>query len=80
MFNFCLIATIRQKLDIVVHFQTVITHKHKYKTNFAYFVLNRLCSEIKFEGIYTLGAFRNKDFRLPFASSCQTILSIFYYK
>jgi len=37
MSNFCLIA-IKQKLDIVVHFKTVITHKHKYKTNFAHFV------------------------------------------
>ncbi len=37
MSNFYLIV-LRQKLDIMVHFQTFITHKHKYKTNFTRFV------------------------------------------
>src|SRR5687768_10373587 len=31
MSNFCFIA-IRQKLDIMVHFKTFITHKHKFHT------------------------------------------------
>ena len=31
MSNFCFI-TIRQKLDIMVHFKTFITHKHKFHT------------------------------------------------
>ena len=37
MSNFYLIV-LRQKSDRMVHFQTFITHKHKYKTNFTHFV------------------------------------------
>ena len=51
MSNFYLIV-LRQKLDIMVHFQTFITHKHKYKINFTHFIFimfmeyNNLISEL----------------------------------
>ena len=41
MSNFCLIA-IRQKLDIMVHFKTFITYKHKFHTFRFYRIINAI--------------------------------------